>query len=125
MDATKDDPIAFFLLNGSVLALCDKKSLAEYARLDHVSSGFPGFTLARNTNSAEDVDINYEQVHSTGARVVKHPHKAEWGGYSGYFAGPDGYLWEVVYNPPGKLTRADIGCDLTFGKAFGTNREYH
>ena len=101
--AKEDDPIAFFSLNGTVLALFGRKSLAEDAGVSYEGGGFPGFTLAQNVRSEKEVDQAFEAVRRLGAKVVKEPQKASWGGYSGYFADPDGYLWEVAYNPFWKL----------------------
>jgi uncharacterized glyoxalase superfamily protein PhnB len=49
------------------------------------------------------VDAVFADLKALGARVVKEPEKAFWGGYSGYFADPDGFLWEVVHNPTWRL----------------------
>ena len=103
--ATKKDGIAFFKLNGVVLALYDKKGLAEDAGVNPEGSGFPGITLAHNVRSEKEVDESIKLVTKLGARVVKKPQKTSWGGYSGYFADPNGYLWEIVYNPHWKLDR--------------------
>lgn len=59
----------------------------------------PTFTLAYNVKSETDVGRVIEEARSVGATIVKEPKKVFWGGYSGYFADPDGYLWEVAYNP--------------------------
>ena len=103
--ATKKDNIAFFKLNGIVLALYDKKGLAEDAGVNHQGSGFPGITLAHNVRTKREVEELFRLVTKLGAKVIKKPHKASWGGYSGYFADPDGYLWEVVCNPHWKVDR--------------------
>ncbi len=103
--ATSKDDIAFFKLNGIVLALYDKKGLAEDAGVSVRGSDFPGTTLAHNVRSEREVDEVFKQVTKLGAKTIKNPQKASWGGYSGYFADPDGYLWEVVYNPHWKMDR--------------------
>ena len=59
----------------------------------------PGFTLAYNVRSEAEVDEAIEEARGVGARIVTEPKKVFWGGYSGYFADPDGYLWEVAFNP--------------------------
>jgi uncharacterized protein len=97
--ATEKDPIAFFELNGTVLAIFGRESLAEDATVDPKGSGFSGMTLGHNARSAEEVDEIFRHVTKSGGKVVKKPRKTSWGGYSGYFADPDEYLWEVVYNP--------------------------
>jgi catechol 2,3-dioxygenase-like lactoylglutathione lyase family enzyme len=97
MEFTPD--VAFFPLNGSWLGLYNRDSLAEDATVSPDGSGFPGFTLSHNVDSEAEVDQTMDQAASAGATVVKQPQKVFWGGYSGYFKDPDGYLWEVAYNP--------------------------
>ena len=60
---------------------------------------FRGVTLAWNAESEAAVDAIFAHARRAGAKIVKPPHKVFWGGYSGYFADPDGHLWEVAYNP--------------------------
>ena len=62
-------------------------------------SGFRGFTLAHNVASIEEVDQILQQAVDAGATLVKPGQKVFWGGHSGYFADPDGFLWEVAWNP--------------------------
>lgn len=97
MESSPD--VAFFPLNGSWLGLYNRDSLAEDATVSTDGSGFPGFTLSHNVDSEAEVDQTMDQAASAGATVVKQPQKVFWGGYSGYFKDPDGYLWEVAYNP--------------------------
>ena len=61
--------------------------------------GFSGVTLAYNARSKEEVDRVFAHAVACGATAVKPPHDVFWGGYSGYFADPDGHLWEVAWNP--------------------------
>jgi hypothetical protein len=61
--------------------------------------GFNGFTISHNVASESEVDQIIGQAVSVGATLVKPPQKVSWGGYSSYFKDPDGYLWEVAYNP--------------------------
>jgi uncharacterized glyoxalase superfamily protein PhnB len=56
-------------------------------------------TLAHNVSSPEEVDAVLEQAVDAGATLVKPGQEVFWGGYSGYFADPDGPLWEVAHNP--------------------------
>lgn len=65
---------------------------------------FRGVALAHNEPSRADVDRVFAEAVAIGARVVKVPEPTEWGGYSGYFADPDGHLWEVAHNPSSDLT---------------------
>lgn len=91
--------VAFFTLNGSWLGLYGRESLAKDVGIPAEGSGFAGFTIARNVDSEAAVDELMEQAVLAGAKVVKPAQKVFWGGYSGYFADPDGYLWEVAHNP--------------------------
>lgn len=93
------DEIVFFQLNGMVLALFPRGELARDAQVSQQGEGFRGVTLAYCTRTRDEVDRVIEQAESVGARVVKKPQDVFWGGYSGYFADPDGHLWEVAHNP--------------------------
>jgi catechol 2,3-dioxygenase-like lactoylglutathione lyase family enzyme len=93
------DDIAFFEMPGTWLALYPREALAEDATVPAEGSGFPGFTLAHNVESPEAVDALLEEAVAAGARLVKPGQKVFWGGYSGYFADPDDFLWEVAWNP--------------------------
>jgi uncharacterized protein len=100
----EEEGIVFFKLEGSWLALYPREKLAEDAQVEAKGSGFAGFTLAHNVKTKAEVDRVVELAVSAGARLVKRPQEVFWGGYSGYFADPDGYLWEVAYNPFTDLT---------------------
>jgi len=91
--------IAFFELRGTWLALFPRDSLAVDANQAREGQGFQGFTLAHNVRSTEAVDRLIQKAASIGAEVVKKPQDTDWGGYSGYFKDPDGFLWEVAWNP--------------------------
>lgn len=98
------DGVVFIQMEGTWLSLYPKDKLADDAGVSEGKSGFSGFTLARNEESKEAVDKTYAEALSAGAKPVKKPEDVFWGGYSGYFADPDGYLWEVAYNPITDLT---------------------
>lgn len=91
--------IAFFELIGTWLALYPRESLAADANQSPSADGFQGFTMAHNVRSREDVDQLISKASEAGAQVVKEPQDTEWGGYSGYFKDPDGFLWEIAWNP--------------------------
>jgi catechol 2,3-dioxygenase-like lactoylglutathione lyase family enzyme len=88
-----------FRLEGSWLSLYPRDKLAEDATITDDGHGFSGMTLAHNVASPAEVDAVFAHAVSVGARPVKAPQNVFWGGYSSYFADPDGYLWEVAYNP--------------------------
>ncbi|TGL60443.1 VOC family protein [Leptospira sarikeiensis] len=97
-EASQGD-IAFFKMGGIVLALYPKNELAKDATVDPKGSGFPNFTLAHNVRSKEEADSVLKFVESKGGKIIKPAQDVFWGGYSGYFADPDGFLWEVAWNP--------------------------
>src|SRR5437660_11389370 len=79
--------------------LYPRKELAKDANVPGDGSGFSGMTLAYNTRSKEEVDRILAEAKAAGAELLKPAAEAFWGGYSGYFADPDGYSWEVAWNP--------------------------
>lgn len=93
------DAVTFIQLKGTVLALFSRQALADDAHVDNTPKGFSGITLAHNVASERGVDAVYKFALSCGATPVKAPEKVYWGGYSGYFADPDGHLWEIAHNP--------------------------
>ncbi len=98
------DEAIFFELEGTWLSIFPKSKLANDATVASEGSGFRGFTLAHNVGSKEEVDSVFKLAVSVGALPVKKPEDTFWGGYSGYFSDPDGYLWEVAFNPYTDLT---------------------
>jgi len=92
--------VSFFDLTNCVLAVWGHTSLADDA---HVSAGEPpvfrGVATAINVGSEAEVDAVIGAALDAGGTVAKTAVKADWGGYSGYFADPDGHLWEVAHNP--------------------------
>ncbi|MCR4329028.1 MAG: VOC family protein [Candidatus Roizmanbacteria bacterium] len=101
---TDGDNHVLFRMSGTWLSLFPKEELAVDATVSPEGTGFSGITLAHNVGTLEEVDTVYNQAIGAGATAVKKPQKVSWGGYSGYFADPDGYLWEVAYNPYTDLT---------------------
>jgi len=91
--------ISFFTLKGVWLALYPRDELALDAGVSADGGGFSGVTLAHNVDTRDGVDELIAQAASAGGRVVKRAADASWGGYAGYFADPDGHLWEVAWNP--------------------------
>ena len=90
---------AFFTLNGSWMSLYPWNALAEDAAVKASGSGFHGITLAHVVSSKEEVREVLDQAAKSGGKLIKPAQDVFWGGYSGYFADPDGHLWEVAWNP--------------------------
>jgi catechol 2,3-dioxygenase-like lactoylglutathione lyase family enzyme len=90
--------VVFFQAGGSVLALWSRQALAEDAGVSD-SGGFGGIALAYNARSRAEVDAVLAEAVAAGARLLKAAADTFWGGYSGYFADPDGHPWEVAWNP--------------------------
>lgn len=93
-----------FRMDGTWLALFPHDALAADATVSPAASGFRGATLAHCVPSRDAVDATLEEARAAGATIVKRGADSEWGGYSGYFADPDGHLWEVAWNPFTDLT---------------------
>jgi uncharacterized protein len=91
--------IVFFQTSGVCLALYPYDKLAEDVgeafRVE--KSKFTGITLAHNVRRKEEVDAVLRQAALAGAKIEKPAGDTSWGGYSGYFSDPDGYLWEVAW----------------------------
>lgn len=91
--------VVFFEMGKTWLGLWARENLAADAGLSAQGSGFPGFALAHNVRSPAEVDALLAHVAACGGRVTKPGQATDWGGYSGYFTDPDGFLWEVAHNP--------------------------
>jgi catechol 2,3-dioxygenase-like lactoylglutathione lyase family enzyme len=95
--------ITWFKTSGSWLGLFGYDALAEDADIEAVPADdlptYRGLTLALNLPTEAAVDLAFARVHEVGGRVVKPAQRTDWGGYSGYFADPDGHLWEIACNP--------------------------
>ena len=94
----EDDNWVCFILGGgsSALALYPWDELAEDATVSAEGSGFRGVTLAYIARSEERVDELLAEAERAGGTLVRPAQRAAWGGYSGYFADPEGYLWEIA-----------------------------
>jgi catechol 2,3-dioxygenase-like lactoylglutathione lyase family enzyme len=94
-----DAEIIFFQTGGTCLALYPIEKLAEDMAADFYkdTSRFSGITLAHNPRRKEEVDEVLKMAENAGGKIVKDAQDTFWGGYSGYFSDPDGYLWEVAW----------------------------
>jgi catechol 2,3-dioxygenase-like lactoylglutathione lyase family enzyme len=97
--SASQEAIAFFQAGSTAFALFAREDLAEDAGVPSQGTGFPGFTLAHNVPTEEAVGSTLREAVTAGGRLVRAGEKAPWGGYRGYFADPDGFLWEVCFNP--------------------------
>jgi len=98
--------VVFFSTPGTKLELYPLQLLAQDISAEHppaIAQGFGGITLAYNAASREEVRRVIELARSAGAQIVKEPQDAFWGGYHAYFSDPDGYYWEVAWNPEWQL----------------------
>ncbi len=93
--------VSFFRTAGGLLGLYGADDLRRDAAAAQCAEpgAFRGVTLAANVESRDVVDSSLASAEAAGARIVKPAQATEWGGYHGYFADPDGHLWEVAHNP--------------------------
>jgi catechol 2,3-dioxygenase-like lactoylglutathione lyase family enzyme len=95
-----DNPaVAFYQMPGAIFALWSRPGLAEDAGIGDGGATFSGMALAYNARSRAEVDAVLAEAGAAGARILKPAADTFWGGYSGYFADPDGHPWEVAWNP--------------------------
>jgi len=97
------DGVVFFQIGALGLSLFPRESLACDAKMSAEGSGFRGITLAHNVRERDEVAVVIAEAVAAGATLVKASEQAFWGGQSGYFADPDGHLWEVAWNPGAPL----------------------
>jgi uncharacterized protein len=92
--------VSFFRTAGGLLGLFGVDDLAADAHQPEVGpSGFRGVSLAINCASRDEVDEAFRTAEAAGATIIKPAEATDWGGYSGYFADPDGHAWEIAHNP--------------------------
>jgi len=102
--SASSESVAFFQAGGAALGLFGWDSLAEDARVEPSGEGFRGVSFAHNVRDKADVAAVLAAAESAGGRIVKPAQDVFWGGHNGYFADPDGHLWEVAWNPYFPLT---------------------
>jgi len=92
--------IVWFRTSGPWIGLFPDHELAADAGMEPGDlPAYRGMSLAVNLPTEAEVDAAFDLVRALGARIVKAPERAPWGGYSGYFADLDGHLWELCFNP--------------------------
>jgi hypothetical protein len=96
-DTPPELEVVFFQAGGMVLALWDRRKIAEDSGVE-LGTGYGGVTLAYNGRSPAEVDAVIAEARSAGAAITREPGETFWGGYSGVFVDLDGHPWEVAYN---------------------------
>lgn len=91
--------VSFFQAGPAVLALWGRDEQRDDAQAAELWTGNGGIVVAQNLPSEDAVDVMMARAEASGARVLKQAAKTFWGGYNGYFADPDGHVWEVAFNP--------------------------
>jgi uncharacterized protein len=93
------DDLILFDMGGFLFSLYPRAELAADVGIPADGHGFSGIALAHNTRSKEETDAVLAEAVKQGGKLIKPAQEVFWGGYSGYFADPDGHLFEVAYNP--------------------------
>lgn len=97
--SASQETVCFLQLNNIVLGLYPRHLLAEDAQVSPEGKGFEGIVLAQNVPDKKDVAVVLAEAEAAGGSIVKPAQDVFWGGHSGYFADPDGHLWEIAWNP--------------------------
>ena len=95
--------VIFYRMDGMALGLFGRTALADDQGRPGADLGTGAVTLAQNFATVEEVDTAYQAALDAGAAPLKRPQKVFWGGYSGYYADPDGHVWELAMNPSWQL----------------------
>ncbi len=95
----EQDGVSFYQMHGVVLGLFGLTALARDQGRPDATLGTGAITLAQNFSTIEEVDAAFATALGAGATALKRPEEVFWGGYSGYYADPDGHVWEVAMNP--------------------------
>ncbi len=112
------EEVTFFDMNGTILGLYGREPLAEDAGVGAAGDGFRAVSLAINLETKAAVDEALAFAESCGGRIIQPAREVFWGGYSGYFADPDGHLWEIAYNP---ITTLNENGGLTLPPPVGSS----
>jgi uncharacterized protein len=97
--SVSQESVSFFQAGGVVLAVWGREAQREDANAGALWNGNGGIAVAQNVASEAEVDTVMARAEAAGARMLKPAAKTFWGGYNGYFADPDGHLWEIAFNP--------------------------
>ena len=99
MHPQSQDEVTFYQANGFVFGLFGLGPLAADQGRADATLGTGASALAQNFATEAEVDAAFDRAVGAGAAALKAPEKVFWGGYSGYFADPDGHVWELAMNP--------------------------
>lgn len=102
-----EEGLAVYQLNGQCLGLYGLEALAEDIGVSIDALGHGAATLGYNTRSKEEVDSVLAGAEDAGAKILKPAQDVFWGGYHGYFADPEGHIWEIAFNPFSPLRKED------------------
>ncbi len=100
-DYEGNEEVAFFELSGTWLSIYPIQLLAADAgiRATPLQSEFNGVTIYHNVKTTAEVETIFQMAISAGAKKLRQPDQADWGGYTAYFSDPDGHVWGVIHNP--------------------------
>jgi len=99
VSAASNEHVVFLKTTGAIISLFSRKALAEDAGVSADGGGFRGIALAHNVREKSEVAEVLKKAQNAGGQIIKNAQDVFWGGHSGYFADPDGFLWEVAWNP--------------------------
>jgi predicted lactoylglutathione lyase len=102
-ESQSQEAVSFLQAGPLVLALWGRDAQIEDAKAGEIWTGNGGIVIAQNVDSEAAVDVFMARAEAAGARILKPATKTFWGGYNGYFADPDGHVWEIAFNPYWKL----------------------
>lgn len=91
--------VTFYQTGGMALALWPREELSKDSGVEIGGEGPGRLALAYNTRSRDEVDEVLREAVAAGAKIVRPAHEVFWGGYTAYFTDPDGFLWELAWNP--------------------------
>lgn len=91
--------VVFYQINGMAFGFYGLEGLAKEQNRPVSELKTGAMTLAINMPTAAAVDAAFAQAIDAGATALSEPTEMHWGGYSSYYADPDGHVWEIAYNP--------------------------
>ena len=106
---SSNDRVAFFEMGGQLFALFPREALAEDAGLhagEDPEHGRMLFSLSQNVGTRSEIDDLLERACRAGGRILREPSAPPWGGVRAYFADPDGFAWEIAWNPKTRIDDA-------------------